>query len=175
MVKRFGARARAGGTWQERSEFWLGNAANLSDEQLCYAANDVRYLGVRLKLLRCSNEERWEQASFQCLPTIVPLDLAQFKDLFEHWVSAHPHFRSPASPVFVRRQWFQPLTDVHFKEKLNICNVTHRKTSVLIFTWALLMILSLKEQMEFLWTEWFYCCKDAAPPDCNYYFFSFDI
>jgi ribonuclease D len=31
-------------------------------------------------------EERWElaQASFEFLPTIVSLDLLQFKDLFEH-------------------------------------------------------------------------------------------
>jgi len=63
------------------------NAANLSDAQLRYA-NDVRYLlSVRQKLIEMlKREERWEvaQASFQCLPTIVSLDLLQFKDLFEH-------------------------------------------------------------------------------------------
>ncbi|HCF27299.1 MAG TPA: ribonuclease D [Cyanobacteria bacterium UBA11049] len=70
-----------------QSSDW-GNAANLSPEQLRYAANDVRYLlSVRQKLtLMLKREERWElaQASFAFLPTIVSLDLLQFKDLFEH-------------------------------------------------------------------------------------------
>jgi ribonuclease D len=70
-----------------QSSDW-GNAANLSEEQLRYAANDVRYLlSVRQKLIEMlKREERWEiaQACFQCLPTIVSLDLLQFKDLFEH-------------------------------------------------------------------------------------------
>ncbi|BAZ30478.1 3'-5' exonuclease [Cylindrospermum sp. NIES-4074] len=70
-----------------QSSDW-GNAANLSDAQLSYAANDVRYLlSVQQKLLRMlQREERWElaQKCFQALPTIVTLDLLQFKDLFEH-------------------------------------------------------------------------------------------
>ncbi len=70
-----------------QSSDW-GNAANLSPEQLRYAANDVRYLlSVRQKLTQMlKREERWElaQASFEFLPTIVSLDLLQFKDLFEH-------------------------------------------------------------------------------------------
>ena len=70
-----------------QSSDW-GNAANLSPEQLRYAANDVRYLlSVRQKLtLMLQREERWDlaQASFEFLPTIVSLDLLQFKDLFEH-------------------------------------------------------------------------------------------
>lgn len=70
-----------------QSSDW-GNAANLSDQQLRYAANDVRYLlKAQKKLIEMlKREERWElaQASFQCLPTIVSLDLLQFKDLFEH-------------------------------------------------------------------------------------------
>lgn len=70
-----------------QSSDW-GNAANLSDKQLSYAANDVRYLlSAKQKLTEMlQREERWElaQASFQCLPTIVSLDLLQFKDLFEH-------------------------------------------------------------------------------------------
>lgn len=70
-----------------QSSDW-GNAANLSQDQLRYAANDVRYLlSSRQKLIEMlKREERWElaQASFQCLPTIVALDLSQFKDLFEH-------------------------------------------------------------------------------------------
>jgi ribonuclease D len=70
-----------------QSSDW-GNAANLSDSQLSYAANDVRYLiGVRQKLIAMlEREERLELAllCFNCLPTIVSLDLLQFKDLFEH-------------------------------------------------------------------------------------------
>ncbi len=70
-----------------QSSDW-GNATNLSPEQLRYAANDVRYLlSVRQKLtLMLKREERWElaQASFEFLPSIVSLDLLQFKDLFEH-------------------------------------------------------------------------------------------
>lgn len=69
-----------------QSSDW-GNA-NLSEQQLRYAANDVRYLlSIRLKLIEMlKREQRTElaQASFETLPTIVSLDLAQFKDLFEH-------------------------------------------------------------------------------------------
>ena len=70
-----------------QSSDW-GNAANLSASQLSYAANDVRYLiNVRQKLIEMlKREERWQiaQECFQCLPTIVSLDLLQFKDVFEH-------------------------------------------------------------------------------------------
>lgn len=70
-----------------QSSDW-GNAANLSNEQLSYAANDVRYLlDARQKLITMlQREERWQLAeeSFKCLPTIVSLDLNQFSDLFEH-------------------------------------------------------------------------------------------
>ncbi|MBD2606622.1 ribonuclease D [Scytonema hofmannii FACHB-248] len=70
-----------------QSSDW-GNAANLSASQLNYAANDVRYLiSVRQKLIEIlTREERWQiaQECFGCLPTIVSLDLLQFKDVFEH-------------------------------------------------------------------------------------------
>ncbi|QOV24065.1 ribonuclease D [Anabaenopsis elenkinii] len=70
-----------------QSSDW-GNAANLSEAQLNYAANDVRYLlSVQQKLTAIlKREERWEiaQECFQVLPTLVTLDLLQFKDLFEH-------------------------------------------------------------------------------------------
>jgi len=70
-----------------QSSDW-GNAANLSDEQLRYAANDVRYLlSVRQKLIEMlQREQRWElaQQCFKSLPTMVSLDLLQFKDLFDH-------------------------------------------------------------------------------------------
>ncbi|WP_066382948.1 MULTISPECIES: ribonuclease D [unclassified Anabaena] len=70
-----------------QSSDW-GNATNLSEAQLSYAANDVRYLlSVQQKLTAMlQREERWQlaQECFQVLPTIVSLDLLQFKDLFEH-------------------------------------------------------------------------------------------
>ncbi|MBD2487117.1 ribonuclease H-like domain-containing protein [Aulosira sp. FACHB-615] len=70
-----------------QSSDW-GNAANLTEAQLSYAANDVRYLiSVQHKLSEMlKREERWQlaQECFQVLPTIVALDLLQFKDLFEH-------------------------------------------------------------------------------------------
>jgi ribonuclease D len=70
-----------------QSSDW-GNAANLSEAQLSYAANDVRYLLAVQKKLQTmlEREERLELAQncFQALPTIVSLDLLQFKDLFEH-------------------------------------------------------------------------------------------
>ena len=70
-----------------QSSDW-GNADNLSEAQLSYAANDVRYLvSLRQKLIiRLQREERLDlaQQCFECLPTMVTLDLLQFKDLFEH-------------------------------------------------------------------------------------------
>jgi ribonuclease D len=70
-----------------QSSDW-GNAASLSDEQLRYAANDVRYLlEVRSKLTAMLQREgRWEltQQCFDCLPTIVSLDLLQYQNVFEH-------------------------------------------------------------------------------------------
>ncbi|WP_414528144.1 ribonuclease D [Nodularia chucula] len=70
-----------------QSSDW-GNAENLSDIQLNYAANDVRYLlSVQQKLTEIlQREERWQvaQECFQVLPTLVTLDLLQFKDIFEH-------------------------------------------------------------------------------------------
>jgi ribonuclease D len=70
-----------------QSSDW-GNAANLSDEQLRYAANDVRYLvAVRSKLIAIlEREERLAIATqcFNCLPTFVKLDLLQYQSIFEH-------------------------------------------------------------------------------------------
>ena len=70
-----------------QSSDW-GNAANLSDAQLNYAANDVRYLlGARQKLTEMlQREERWElaQQCFECLPVHVSLDLLQYQGIFEH-------------------------------------------------------------------------------------------
>jgi ribonuclease D len=65
-----------------------GDAENLSDEQLRYAANDVRYLiSMRQKLIvKLQREDRWELAQdcFQVLPTLVSLDLLQYDDIFSH-------------------------------------------------------------------------------------------
>ncbi len=65
-----------------------GNVSNLKDTQLNYAANDVCYLiDIRQKLIdMLEREDRWElaQSCFECLPTIVSLDLLRYKDIFEH-------------------------------------------------------------------------------------------
>ncbi|HAC64006.1 MAG TPA: ribonuclease D [Cyanothece sp. UBA12306] len=70
-----------------QSSDW-GNAANLSEAQLSYAANDVRYLiTAKNKLIAMlKREERWEltQQCFNCIPVFVSLDLQQYKDVFEH-------------------------------------------------------------------------------------------
>lgn len=70
-----------------QSSDW-GNVASLSEEQLSYAANDVRYLlSVQQKLMgMLQREERWNlaQQCFNCLPVFVNLDLLQYKDVFEH-------------------------------------------------------------------------------------------
>jgi ribonuclease D len=70
-----------------QSSDW-GNAANLSEAQLRYAANDVRYLiGVKDKLIvMLQREDRWElaQQCFAALPTMVSLDILQYGDIFSH-------------------------------------------------------------------------------------------
>ena len=71
----------------QQSSDW-GNVSALSDEQLSYAANDVRYLhALREKLTEMlKREERWEltQQCFSCLPTFIELDLKQYSNVFEH-------------------------------------------------------------------------------------------
>lgn len=71
----------------QQSSDW-GNAANLSEEQLRYAANDVRYLHqIRQTLIdMLKREGRWELATdcFNCIPTFVALDLLQYPNVFEH-------------------------------------------------------------------------------------------
>ncbi len=70
-----------------QSSDW-GNALNLSDSQLDYAANDVRYLlSLREKLTAMlAREERWNlaQRCFQCLRVIIDLDLLHYGNVFEH-------------------------------------------------------------------------------------------
>ena len=70
-----------------QSSDW-GNVYELTDEQLAYAANDVRYLhelSKRLTLM-LQREDRWHlaEACFHCLPTFIQLDLHQYQNIFEH-------------------------------------------------------------------------------------------
>lgn len=71
----------------QQSSDW-GNVDALSDEQLSYAANDVRYLhSLRDKLTEMlKREERWAlvEQCLTCLPTFVELDLKQYSNIFEH-------------------------------------------------------------------------------------------
>ncbi|MEM9449626.1 MAG: ribonuclease D [Cyanobacteria bacterium P01_E01_bin.6] len=70
-----------------QSSDW-GNVDSLSDAQLSYAANDVRYLvGLRQKLTAMLRREgRWKLAQdcFACVPTFVTLDLMLYPNVFEH-------------------------------------------------------------------------------------------
>lgn len=71
----------------EQSSDW-GNPADLSEQQLSYAANDVRYLiSLYHKLVTMlKREERYELAITCCnfLPTLVELDLLGYEDIFSH-------------------------------------------------------------------------------------------
>ncbi|MCG9893500.1 MAG: ribonuclease D [Thermosynechococcaceae cyanobacterium MS004] len=70
-----------------QSSDW-GNPHNLGEEQLSYAANDVRYLiPMQAKLIAMlKREDRWDlaQQCFKCLPTFVALDLMHYESVFEH-------------------------------------------------------------------------------------------
>lgn len=70
-----------------QSSDW-GNALNLTDTQLRYAANDVRHLipARQTLITMLEREERLALAQdcFQCLPTFAQLDLLQYQNLFEH-------------------------------------------------------------------------------------------
>lgn len=70
-----------------QSSDW-GNLDLLSEEQLSYAANDVRYLiDAQTKLTEMlKRENRWElaQKCFQCIPVFVTLDIMRYSNIFEH-------------------------------------------------------------------------------------------
>ena len=70
-----------------QSSDW-GRVEELSDAQLAYAANDVRYLiAAREGLVRMlAREERLDlaQRSFACIPVIAELDRGRFGAIFEH-------------------------------------------------------------------------------------------
>ena len=65
-----------------------GNAAHLSEAQLSYAANDVRYLiEAKDKLIAMlQREERWQlaQECMRTIPLFVSLDLMYYQDIFQH-------------------------------------------------------------------------------------------
>ena len=70
-----------------QSSDW-GRVEELSEAQLTYASNDVRYLlPARRKLeMMLRREDRWElaQRCFQCVPVIAELDRLRFTQTFEH-------------------------------------------------------------------------------------------
>ena len=72
---------------KSQSSDW-GSVASLSEDQLSYAANDVRYLlEAKDKLTTMlKREERWELAEkcFQCIPIFSTLDGLHYQNIFEH-------------------------------------------------------------------------------------------
>ncbi len=72
---------------QAQSSDW-GKVGDLTQKQLIYAANDVRYLlGAKHKLKEMlKREERWElaQKCFQCVPIFSELDRRRFTNVFDH-------------------------------------------------------------------------------------------
>ena len=65
-----------------------GKVGDLTQKQLIYAANDVRYLlGAKHKLEEMlKREERWglAQKCFQCVPVLSELDRRRFTNIFDH-------------------------------------------------------------------------------------------
>jgi ribonuclease D len=72
---------------QAQSSDW-GRVDELSDQQLAYAANDVRYLLPAMQQLHrmLEREERLElaQQCFKCIPVFSELDQLHFGSIFEH-------------------------------------------------------------------------------------------
>ena len=70
-----------------QSSDW-GDLDSLSEEQLSYAANDVRYLlEAKDKLTAMlEREERWKlaQRCFKCVPVFAALDGMHYNNIFEH-------------------------------------------------------------------------------------------
>ena len=70
-----------------QSSDW-GRVDVLTDAQLAYAANDVRYLlPARERLEQMLRREgRWDlaQRCFQCVPVVAELDRLRFHQIFEH-------------------------------------------------------------------------------------------
>ena len=72
---------------KSQSSDW-GRLDSLSEDQLIYAANDVRYLiPARNQLeIMLTREDRWDlaQRCFKCIPVIADLDRMHFNQIFEH-------------------------------------------------------------------------------------------
>ena len=72
---------------QAQSSDW-GKVDNLSEKQLVYAANDVRYLLKAKQKLEemLKREDRWELAKkcFKCVPIFSELDRKRFGNIFDH-------------------------------------------------------------------------------------------
>ena len=72
---------------QAQSSDW-GKVEELTEKQLSYAANDVRFLLEAKKKLQLmlKRENRWELAKkcFTCIPTISELDRLKFSNIFDH-------------------------------------------------------------------------------------------
>ncbi len=72
---------------QAQSSDW-GLVDELSEKQLEYAANDVRFLLAAKKKLKkmLIREKRWDitKRCFECLPVICELDRLRFHNIFEH-------------------------------------------------------------------------------------------
>ena len=72
---------------QAQSSDW-GLVEELTEKQLEYAANDVRFLlAAKTKLKNMLiREKRWDitKRCFECLPVICELDILRFNNIFEH-------------------------------------------------------------------------------------------
>tara|TARA_Y100001968_G_C19261897_1_gene669719 strand:+ start:44 stop:688 length:645 start_codon:yes stop_codon:yes gene_type:complete len=72
---------------QAQSSDW-GRVDELTQEQLLYAANDVRYLLQAKQKLEAmlKREGRWELAEqcFKCIPIFSELDIRRFTNIFDH-------------------------------------------------------------------------------------------
>tara|TARA_Y100001968_G_scaffold272985_1_gene265520 strand:- start:1648 stop:2292 length:645 start_codon:yes stop_codon:yes gene_type:complete len=72
---------------QAQSSDW-GRVDDLTEKQLLYAANDVRYLLRAKQKLEAmlKREGRWEltKKCFKCIPTFSELDRRKFANIFDH-------------------------------------------------------------------------------------------
>ncbi len=72
---------------QAQSSDW-GKVGDLTEKQLIYAANDVRYLlSAKNKLENMlKREDRWDLAKkcFECIPVFSELDRKRFTNIFDH-------------------------------------------------------------------------------------------
>tara|TARA_Y100001968_G_scaffold172675_1_gene158065 strand:- start:512 stop:1156 length:645 start_codon:yes stop_codon:yes gene_type:complete len=72
---------------QAQSSDW-GKVGELTDKQLAYAANDVRYLIPAKEKLESmlKREDRWDltKRCFSCIPVMSELDRSRFLNTFDH-------------------------------------------------------------------------------------------